>query len=129
MNGPMKRKAFTASELVVVTVVAVLAIGLLLPAVLHSQENQRRDSCIHKLKQIGLALHNHHDAHRRFPALSTEPYPQGVGSTPLSTVKNTASWASLWRCRNRLPLSWRCSLCQPSSFGGGCRSSILESLS
>ncbi|QDV53120.1 DUF1559 domain-containing protein [Gimesia fumaroli] len=62
------RRAFTLIELLVVIAIIAILIALLLPAVQQAREAARRSSCRNNLKQIGLALHNYHDAHRTFPA-------------------------------------------------------------
>jgi prepilin-type N-terminal cleavage/methylation domain-containing protein/prepilin-type processing-associated H-X9-DG protein len=92
------RWAFTLIEILVTLAIIAVLIGLLLPAVQRVREAASRSKCQNNLKQIGLALHQYHDANRAFPIGHSverpgEPYPlMGWTTRILPYIEQDALW-------------------------------------
>jgi type II secretory pathway pseudopilin PulG len=64
----LERRALTVLELLVTMSVIGVLLGVLLPAVQSARETARRAQCQNNLRQLGIALHLHHDTYQNLPA-------------------------------------------------------------
>ncbi|MER3417268.1 MAG: prepilin-type cleavage/methylation domain-containing protein [Chloroflexota bacterium] len=93
------RAAITLIELLVVIGIVAVLMGLLLSATQRVREAAHRTTCANNLRQIGLALHQYHTAHRVLPPgftalTSRQRYP---GMTFLVRILPFIEQDVLWR--------------------------------
>ncbi len=81
---------FTLVELLVVIAIIGILVALLLPAIQAAREAARRASCTNNLKNLGLAVLNHHDIKKHFPV--SMGYLLEGGEEPAGVDQPCAGW-------------------------------------
>jgi prepilin-type N-terminal cleavage/methylation domain-containing protein len=97
-----RSRGFTLIELLVVIAIIAILIALLLPAVQQAREAARRTQCRNSFKQIGLALHNYHDAFNLFPYATANTGQCFTAAT--DSVTNHTGWLMLLPYMDQGPL-------------------------
>ena len=103
---------FTLVELLVVIAIIGVLVGLLLPAVQAAREAARRMSCSNNFKQLGIAIHNYHDAFKQLPIHGVGTGSPGGGSAPGSVSPGAfgpASLSSGWNSTSTVANAWQLS--------------------
>lgn len=97
----VRHRGFTLIELLVVIAIIAVLIALLLPAVQQAREAARRTQCKNNLKQIGLALHNYHEAMGVFPYAVANP---GESFSASTQILNHTGWLMMLPYIDQAPL-------------------------
>lgn len=95
-----RRRGFTLIELLVVIVIIALLLALILPAVQQARETARRLTCAAQLKNIGLAIHQHHETRNAFPAGVAQGELRPFGGSYLIQVLPYLEQAALYNSIN-----------------------------
>src|SRR5271167_4412008 len=105
-----RRHGFSLIEVIVVVGIIGLLAALLLPAVQAARESARSTQCFNNLRQLGIALHNYHDAHSCFPPAVVwnggPGEPLGEDLFPVGAIDRVASGYSPANGPDRILSNW-----------------------
>jgi len=128
------RLAFTLVELLVVIAIIGVLVALLLPAVQAAREAARRASCSNNMKQIGLGLHNYHDAFGVFPPACLNPGKAGTAIAAGEPVRNHTGYLYLLpfieqtALHDQIDFTIATGAADPNSLGGGGYQTVLDNV-
>lgn len=120
MATTYRRDGFTLVELLIAVGAATALTGLVLSAVQKVRSAAARAECANNLRQIGLALHHHHDVNRHFPPAilraRNDDYPYMTWLTRvLPYLEQGALWDEARAEYARDPLFWHAPRHAPAS--------------
>jgi type II secretory pathway pseudopilin PulG len=111
-----QRRAITVLELLVTMFVAGILLSVLLPAVQSARETARRAHCQNNLRQIGIALHLHHDTYQNLPLGWSE-----VTGKPIATgwIPDLLPFLEQTELRSQVQSDWPLSFSEGKPAGSG----------
>jgi prepilin-type N-terminal cleavage/methylation domain-containing protein len=98
MVQPSSKRGFTLVELLVVIAIIGILIALLLPAIQAAREAARKATCINKVKQLCLAMHNYHDKYKMLPPsdhVLKNPQTGAITEGPSGQLSGWSVWVDL----------------------------------
>jgi Tfp pilus assembly protein PilE len=64
------RRGFSLTDLVVAIAVVGLLAMMQIPFISRARDNARRTACINNMRQLAIAVHNHHDTYKKLPSVA-----------------------------------------------------------